>query len=460
MLKYLPFLIAVFMLASCASHKANKKPAWVNQRPVNDAYYVGVGITSKTNNNQSYQQTAKKEALNDLISEIKVSVSSNSVLQQMQNNAEFKQRFESMVKISALNEIENYEVVDSWEDGNYFWIYMRLNKSQYAQMRAQRMQHAIDRAEDYYLRANSLDIKTNYTQVLRLKLKALASLQDYLNEDLQTVIDGKNVQLVNELVSSIQKQLYMVTVRSKVNTLSGKVGKPIQTPFDVEVYFTDTTKGKLFVPFLPMKMVVEQGKMDFGAQTQTDQIGIASFSVARILARDPIQLIRLVADVQSIIKTDSINYALQNVISNIDGPSTTLRVSVVPIKVYIEADEQNLSQKVSNNQLEIFLKRNLIEAGCNFVTDKKEADYFLKLKANTKPLGIIWGNMQTAALSLSISLFDNKNNAEIFKDGLQDVKGFQTTPENAGFDAYKTVEGLLYKNIYPGLVNELLKVEQ
>ena len=98
------------------------------------------------------------QALNDLISEIKVNVSSNSVLQSLQNNAEFKQQFESLVKITALNEIENYEVVDSWENADYFWIYMRLNKSQYAEMRRKRMQNALARAEDFFTRAEELDI--------------------------------------------------------------------------------------------------------------------------------------------------------------------------------------------------------------------------------------------------------------------------------------------------------------
>ena len=448
------------MLTACASHRANKKPSWVSQRPINELYYVGVGIAPKANSTQSYQQAAKKEALNDLISEIKVTVSSNSVLQSLQNNAEFKQQFESQVKITALNEIENYEVVDSWENADYFWIYMRLSKAQYAEMRRKRMQSAINRAEDYLARADELNLTNNYVQILRLKLKALATLQEYLNEDLQSDYKGKNVYLVNEIISSIQSQLYKITVQSNSLSLMGKVGKPIQHPFDVHVFFADTSAGKLGVQYLPMKMNVEQGKMDFGAQTQTDQQGIASFSVARILARDPIQLIRLSADVQGIIKTDSVNFTLQNVLKNIDEPGTSIRVSVAPIKMYIETDEQNLSQKMNMHPLETYLKKNLVNAGCNFVSSKEEADYVLRLTANTKGLGIIWGNMQSVALNLWVSLVDNKNNAEIFKDGLQDLKGFQTTPETAGLDAYKTAEQQLAKGIFPRLLNELLKVEQ
>jgi hypothetical protein len=68
--------------------------------------------------------------------------------------------------------------------------------------------------------------------------------------------------------------------------------------------------------------------------------------------------------------------------------------------------------------------------------------------------------MQTTALNMSISLIDNKNQAEIYRDGLQEIKGFQTTPETAGIDAYKTAEQLLFKNIYPRLLDELMKVEQ
>jgi hypothetical protein len=148
------------------------------------------------------------------------------------------------------------------------------------------------------------------------------------------------------------------------------------------------------------------------------------------------------------------------VLKNIDAPSTTLRVTVAPIKVFIEADEQNLSQKLASHPLETFIKKNLVIAGCNFVTNKQEADYLLKLTSNTKPLGIIWGNMQSASLNMSVSLVDNKNQAEIFKDGLQEIKGFQTTPETAGIDAYKIAEQQFYKNVYPRLLDELLKVEQ
>ncbi len=455
------FVIVLLILSACAGRvKQPSKPAWVSQRPTSDAYYVGIGIAPKTANPQQYQTAAKKEALNDLISEIKVSVSSNSVLNAMQNNDGFKQQFESQIKLSAINEIEAYEVAGSWEDAQYYWIYMRLSKSGYAEMRRKRMQNAINRAEDFLARADGLDIKNNYAQVLRLKMKALITLQDYLHEDIKTERNGVEVFLINEIISSIQKQLYQVQVKTKVTTLSGKVGKPIQSPFDVMVQFKDTDTGVLMVPYVPMRMQVEQGKMEFGAQTETDHLGVSSFTIARILGRDPIQLLRLSIDVFGLVKNDSINFAIRNVLYNIDEPSTVLRVQVIPIKIFMQTDEKNLSANMNNKVLELLLKRELVERGCNFVNNKSEADYVITVQSNTKALGNIWGNMQSASLDLNLSLFDNKNNVEIFRDGLHDIRGFQTTPENAGIDAYKSAQQQLLKKIIPALSEQLMYQEK
>src|SRR5690606_12314075 len=141
---------------------------------------------SKINSPNDYQQIAKKNALNDLISEIKVTVSTNSVLSQYQNNREFRQQFESDTRITALNTIERFETVDSWENKETYWVYYRLSKSEYENARRQKMLSALKRAADYYNRASQFDIRKNYMQALRLKIKAVATVQDYLSEDLQT----------------------------------------------------------------------------------------------------------------------------------------------------------------------------------------------------------------------------------------------------------------------------------
>lgn len=433
----------------------------MDNRPVNTAYYVGIGIASKLTAPIEYQQVAKKNALNDLISEIKVTVSSNSVLSQYQSNKEFRQQFESESKVSALNTIEDFQVVDSWEDKENFWIYYRLSKDDFAAARRKRLMLATERAEDLMNRALAFDLSTHYMQAIRLKIKALAALQEFLNEDIQVIIKGKNVHLVNEILSNIQNQLYQASLKSMTSSLKGKVGKPIANPFEVSVYLSDSSNGKKPLPFMPLKMSNDQGKMEYGAQTETDHHGYASLSIARILSKDPVQLLRISTDMGKLMKVDSLNQSLQKLLLSLDVPSTTIRVSVEAIKIYIETDESNLSSKLPMNYIEPMLKKIMIDsAGCNFVKNKNDADYVLKVKANTKSLGIIWGNMHQASLNLYLSLVDTKNDAEVFKDALQEVKGFQTTPENAGIDAYKTANEQIQKKIFPKLKEQLLLQEK
>jgi hypothetical protein len=186
MFKYIYiFLLGCLLLFACKSNKGLKlKPDWVQNRPTNEIYYVGIGIASKASNPFNYQQVAKKNAVNDLISEIKVTVSSNSVLQQYQNNKEFSQQFESDVKITAMNTIEQFNVVDSWEDKDFFWIYYRLSKDEYKTAQRKKLMAAIEQAENYFERSETFS-QEQFMQSIRLKVKALAALQLYLNEDVQ-----------------------------------------------------------------------------------------------------------------------------------------------------------------------------------------------------------------------------------------------------------------------------------
>ena len=147
---------------------------------------------------------------------------------------------------------------------------------------------------------------------------------------------------------------------------------------------------------------------------------------------------------------------LKSILTNIDAPSTNFRLSVEPIKIYTNSKEQILSKNLEFNIIEPQLKRKLVESGCNFVTDRKNADYEIKVIANTIDLGVMWGKMLQANINMNISIVDVKNNQEIYKDALKDIKGFQLTPENASKDAYNNMLNKFWEQVYPTFLNELL----
>lgn len=457
MLKFNTAFFLFWFLVSCGTQtkSTRPRPEWINNRPVNSMYYIGVGISSKASNPNEYQTIAKRNALNDLISEIQVTISTNSVLSQYQSNDEFKQQFESDSRLSARNSIEEFEVVDSWETNETFWIYYRLSKEKYAEVRRRKMMAAVDRAENFYTEARRLDMFQNYMPALRMKIKALAALQDYLSENIYTTVDGKEVLFVNELINSIQQQLYAVKLSTEISSVKGKVGKAISEPINISAVFN--TAPHINVLYLPITPQAQSGKMKFGNQSETDAKGQASFSIHSIQSKDPLQSVRIVPDLKRIINVDSLNGSLTNILLRLDVPGTMLRVQVEPLRVYFEGNERNLSKALASTIFEATLKRQLTEFGCQFVRTREESDYILKVTSDTKSLGNIWGNMQQSSLDMTIILTETRNDVDVFKDALQSVKGYQTTPENAGLDAYKTANSMLLEKVYPRLIDELTK---
>ena len=442
------------MTGSCKSSKQNNKvkpkPDWVLNRPVNGDFYVGIGTASKSANHLNYQQIAKKNAFDDMISEIQVTVSSSSVLKTVQNNLDFKQQFNSTTKVTVTNTVENYDVIDSWENGEEFWVYFRLSKAEYEAAKRRKMQVQINRAEDLLILSDRLDLKNNFVQVVHLKIQALTALQNYLNEDVIGNYRDKEVKLVDMIFNSIQDQLYNVKLNSNVTSLKGKVGKPLNT-FEIKAF---EEEGSL-VSNLPLKAGSDDASFTAYDRIETDNRGIATFTNAHVQGVGSTQFLRIAIDMQKLILNDSMNAILKTVLMSIQSPPLSIKVAAEPLKIIVQSEELNLSKQMDQTFFEPIIKKEIIQNGCELVINKNDADYIVRITTNTQSQGVMWKDMQGASILVSISIIDTKTGIEIYKGGLQNIKGFQTTAENAGIDAYKKGVIEFYKKGLPNLINAL-----
>jgi hypothetical protein len=434
-------------------HTKRERPEWTQTRPIDPSFYIGIGVVNKKNG-IDFQSTAKKNALNDLVSEIKITVSTNSVLNQQQNNQIYKQSFESETKVAALNTIEGFEIVDSWEDETNYWVYYRLLKENYHGAKKRKMMAAVDRAETFYRQALSLHPVIDYSQSLRLKVRALAAVQDYLNENIESNINGRNVSLISDIFQSMQQQLVQLRIRSTVQEMNGKVGRPLLQSILAEAFINGNTP----VPFVPLTIVSDIGRVRSSSAVPTNDAGKAELFILSIMSRDPVQTVRIVPDMNAIISVDSLNITLKSLLMGMDVSSHLIRLKVVPLQIFLRINEHNLGKSINSNPLETIIRRALNENGCTFINNASQADYTITLSANTRQAPAIWGNMQTADLDLSISLFDNSTNSDVFKDGLQNIKGYHANIEQAGLDAYKQATEQFNRNILPRLMAELYRM--
>ncbi len=446
-MRYLYFILTgLLMITACKSSRTGKpKPVWVDQRPVNEAYYIGIGMASKLSNAADYQQIAKKNAINDLVSEIKVTVSSNSVLKQYQKNAAFNQQFESDVRVTALNTIEEFTVVDSWEDATNFWIYYRLSKDDYKAAIRRKMMMAMEQSESYYNHAQSLS-REQFTQSLRLKVKALVALQAYLNEDVQHLHNGQSVNMISMLIESIQSQLLELELTHPYTSLKAMAGKPLAVPITVTARYQS---NHTMIPQVPLAL--KSGSGTVLATDETDANGKADLYLNKVPATYPVQNLKITFDERELVKMDSMNQTLKRILLTFDLPRKTVKLNVTPVKFFIVRSEKNMSKEMPDGYIEWALRKKLVDDGCTFVLNRDSADYVLFIDASAKSEGAIWGNMLTASLDVSLTVTDNNTKSEVYKDSLKGIKGYQLSAENAGVESYKNGQREVSDKLYPQL---------
>jgi hypothetical protein len=105
----------------------------------------------------NYIQSAKKSALEDLVSQIKVNVSSTSLLTQIDNNKEFQEKYEQIIQTTAADEIQEFEQAGAWEDDLNYWVYYKLSKQRYKEIKDQQKRNAITLGLDFFTKAKEAE---------------------------------------------------------------------------------------------------------------------------------------------------------------------------------------------------------------------------------------------------------------------------------------------------------------
>jgi len=116
-----------------------KEPDWKIKKPLVNNYFIGIAGIEKAKFGTDYKSLAKNLALNDLSSEITVSINAevSNKIKEINNNVE--QEFTSYVKANTKADLEDYELVDSWENENEYWVFYRLSKEVYFSKRARKI---------------------------------------------------------------------------------------------------------------------------------------------------------------------------------------------------------------------------------------------------------------------------------------------------------------------------------
>ena len=230
-MKKLFYLISFYFLTSCSTSDKmvnySNAPQWVQEYPLSNDHYIGIGI-SKKRGVKDYREEAKKNAYNEISSVISVSVSSNSVLKQQEENGKFSELFNTTTKTYTNNVLEGCKQVGRWENKNEYWVYYKLDKARIEESK----RIAIEDASISLKQALSYDAQNNLPKAISSYSLALSAVKPYLGSRLKTEFNGETIFLgqyildsYRELISSVKlgydtKQALVYEAFKSINPVS------------------------------------------------------------------------------------------------------------------------------------------------------------------------------------------------------------------------------------------------
>ncbi|MCF7822744.1 MAG: LPP20 family lipoprotein [Candidatus Marinimicrobia bacterium] len=424
------------------------KPAWLKSYPVDPGYYIGIGSASKTQIGSEAQKSAQDLALADLASQITVTITSDIVTRLIEKGTLTEEEYLATARSQAVADLEGHELVDSWQDQNYYYAYYRLSKAKYAAIQAKKRAAAMGLAKDYFLKSLSYNDSRDFSGAFNASIQAFIPLVPYLNEALEIELDGKTLIMSNEINQQLNDLLTDIKLSPNHSSVKGKLGKALDQKLLIQA--EDGMGNGIYN--LPLKAVFITGAGDLVNASITDKSGSAPILVGAIKSGEKTQIIEVSVDIRHMSK--DVSPILQSIIGSIPLAATQVIIEVTNPTIYLSASEIFDGQTIAQAQIEPKLKHHFIEKGFHFVDQPSKADWLMNLKATATP-GIEYSGMFTVFADVSLNVVDRTTGKEIYKDSISRIKGIDLNYANAANKALSNAAEKLNASILPQIMVSL-----
>ncbi len=441
------FLQLLVVISSCQIGKKqtyDKKPMpeWVSTKPQNTMYYIGVSSAPKKGFLPAdYMANAQQKALGDLSSSISVKIESTSVLSIIESNYNINENFSSEITASTNQQLEGYELVDTWEDENYYWVYYKLSKSKYQMQKEEKKQQTILDAKNKYYQATELMGRQLHYNAFQFYVEALTALKPYLGESTLTDIEGEEKDLGNVVFAAVAdfvNDLDIVFAYEETRVKKGmdinpdifsfkildKNGSPVSS-IPVKISFTGTglirnsevssNDGKVFCSLKKIKSTPN-------SETLSVSIDMTSFSRA---AKDPM---------------------IRSLIKGIPAKEKKVRIIVEKPNLLVTSTEKTFGELKTDARLKSTFEGLLSSEF--IINSQQEPDFILNISSNTIQNGQYYGEYQ-ATINYTIDLSDKNGNVIYRKTSSGDYTGsdFITADNKAYVEVSKSIERTISREL-------------
>lgn len=429
-MKKITYLLLATLLLLPAISDAKRKPAWVKQRPNDPNFYIGIAMMPKGSDNTEYKQSARNSALKQMSSEIKVTISSNSVLSKIETNNQFIEAYESKVETAVLETLEGYEV-QTWENRKEYWVMTRLSKQRYAQIQEMKLDKARMMASTFLSDAQKAIAVNDAFSALNYLVKATSSIKDHLESDLTCkTVDG-TYNVGTEIFSTIQDIFRRIELKPVMPKYKIQFSKQLKTPIGINAYFISNTGNRVPLSGFPLSFHFSRGEGLLTSQAKTNLEGYASVSINRLISKRKTQEITASFDFSHIIN-DKQNDEMQTLLGVFfpakQIPSTFITLEVQKSKAYLIAEENIFGKPQDNGTFSNMIKTELNNNFFTFTNNMEESDFVVKISSNFVAGDTRKGKGYEVFLvfaNFNISITNTQSQTEIFADQLSGIRGMK-----------------------------------
>lgn len=426
-------LCGVLLLGGGTLHACiikSKAPEWAVNQVSDPNYYVGIGYAPKVKKSTAHYELAAQAALNDLASEISVTISASTLMITIEDNKQLKDDFTSIIRARAQKDIEGYEKVASFEDRKGYWVYYRLSKAQYAATQARKRRVAVTAATTTFVTAQEFEQKMDYKAAIIQYAKALDAVKAYLNEQIFVTIDGVEVNLTQTAYRRSYELLNGLVLKKERADVTCKMGEVIP---ESDLVCSLQTKDGTPIANFPVMITYTERSLQNDCK-MTDDKGKASFILPTVRSKKNRETVTFALDVNSLLLESAVDFAIRRWLAQTPVQLVTMQVYVVKPSIFVESNEQNLSKPVRQLTVGPMFEHLFLNAGYFIATNRATADYVLKITTNTTAKSHANG-LYSTALNGQIQLYYKE--IFIYDRFLNNISGTQLDYFKAGLSAYE-----------------------
>ena len=440
--------VVVLAAAGCGAKKpaAEVLPVWATARPSLPGYYIGIASASKDQHPFDAMDAAKKRALADLATEIRVRVESNSALQTSQHNDLVSQQFRQQISSTSAENLEGYELVGSHEDAREAWVYYRLSRSTWERILAERRAAAAAVAGGFYTSGLAARGARDAVAAVDRCYRCLAALAPFAGETmLWRDAGGAEVALDRACLDAVTNLLSCVALKPAATAVELVPAAGYRGSLDVQVFLDGAA-----APNFPVVARYHRGTLPRRLELTTDANGVVAVPLDGFDPGTRAADLRISVDLDRLLPRPGGGVDVP-ALRNLPAPEVTVPVKLIAPTVAIAATEKAFGRPVRSAQLAEALRAALSERGCALTEDVRTADLRITIEADTREAGSGSGFF-TATLDASV-VIRGVDNAVILQRNLERIKGVQLNFESASAEAYRKAG----QELRGAFLDELLK---